>query len=358
MYDGSSGLKQIWESFQPMVGALKDYGGNYMVFVLGRFLLLLSSLFVTMMVLPSWKSVMKVICILTIVDVAIESMARHDQELTVFNNVNLSEFLLHQRQKRMDVFVYFVVILLSLFGNWIYSSSKTATKDASKATTTVEIPTTVAVLTKKDMEVILDTMEQHRMETKRHQEEIRQHLVSLQQQLLVPSTLQTISSRTNSNAIPLPVKHATVGINHDHGRGARFATPTAAESDSSGSDIDDDDDDENHSIAIVSSSKMPIVTPSTNLQSRLATRESCHEHAQVSISIPTSIESPLASPMKSSEEKINHLLCMGAGKSSRQDGHKRKYDSDLDSEHSQISKRQRNSDDDNDNIDSSNHDDS
>jgi hypothetical protein len=30
----------------------------------------------------------------------------------------------------------------------------------------------------------------------------------------------------------------------------------------------------------------------------------------------------------------------------------------LDSEHSQISKRQRNSDDDNDNIDSSNHDDS
>jgi hypothetical protein len=203
------------------------------------------------------------------------------------------------------------------------------------------------------------------METKRHEEEIRQDLASIQRQLLLllPSTLETKSSGTD--AVPTPsntVKYTTMhNMNDQHIRGrARYATPTAG-SDSSN---DPHDDEDNHSITIVSSDKMAIVTPSTHLQSRLATRESFNEQEQVnSITIPTSssVESPLASPKRHSKER-DHLSIMESTEGRQSGNHqtrKRECDSES-SEHSELFKRQRNNnsdlddDDDDDDMNSSN----
>jgi hypothetical protein len=367
MYDRSE-LKEIWKSFQQMFHSLEKYDGSYVSFVMTRFLLLLSLSFFTILVFPIRRRfVMTLIFVLTLVDVVIESMARHYLELGIFNNnANLHEFLTSQRQKRMDVLVYLVVALLLvslLLWNSIFSSSSNKTKDLASTNSTITVNgPTAAVITKQDIQDILSSMiELQRMETKQHHEELRQHLVSLQRQLF-PCTLETMppSRRTaEKEVVPQPSsvlrgQHtSTSNMNAPSSsiQGTRLATPitAAAVQDSNSSDHDEDD---HRSITIVSSSdKMPIVTPSI----RLATRKSCYQQQQqqqpapIGITIPTSVESPLSSPMQTGSDK-----------------HKRKHDCDSDNESSQqqqSSKRQKNNydsdkdedDDYNGNSDSSNH---
>lgn len=275
--------------------------------------------------------------------------------------------------------LYLVVALLSLLWNSI-SSSSNKTKDLASTNSTITgNGPTAAVITKQDIQDILSSIELRRMETKQHHEELRQHLVSLQRQLF-PCTLETMppSRRTAEKVVPQPSsvqgQHtSTSNMNAPSSiQGTRFATPITADVEDSNSS--DHDEDDHRSITIVSSDKMPIVTPSINLPSRLATRKSCHEqqqqqqHAPIGITIPTSVESPLASPMQSSmlvERKHNHFfLKQSAVKLPRHEKHKRKHDCDSDNESSQqSSKRQKNNydsdndedDDYNDNSDSSNH---
>eukprot|EP00557_Chaetoceros_sp_GSL56_P001532 CAMPEP_0176501084 /NCGR_PEP_ID=MMETSP0200_2-20121128/13959_1 /TAXON_ID=947934 /ORGANISM="Chaetoceros sp., Strain GSL56" /LENGTH=630 /DNA_ID=CAMNT_0017899921 /DNA_START=242 /DNA_END=2134 /DNA_ORIENTATION=- len=344
-------LKQMLTISQQTVDAIEKYGGTYGIFLVGRLiLLLLMSIFVVLFLFPSRRFVLKVMCTLTMLDVAIEYIARyHDHEFSsVLHDLNLYEFVMHQRQKRVDAFVYFVVMLLSWIGNRIYSSIKTKRSTAA----TVNDAT---LLTKKDIQDILYNMEQQRVESKRHEDEIRQHLASLQRQLLLilppPNTnnnMKPMSSGTDAVPTSTPsntVKYATINDQHIGSR-ARYATPTPT----AGYDWSNDsrNDEDNHSIALASCDKMPIVTPSTHLPSRLASRDSCHEQEQVNgVTIPTSfscsVESPLASPNKSSkvpDEKITEREEAG-------NHHKRKHDCDSDtcSDHSHLQvgfKRQRN----------------